>query len=67
MTRWTARPARQIDQLIAGYPDPRSFYINRLAEGVGTIAAAFYPKPVIVRMSDFKSNEYAALIGGGKL
>ena len=55
---------RQIDTLIAGYPDPRSFYINRLAEGVGTIAAAFYPKPVIVRMSDFKSNEYAALIGG---
>jgi len=54
----------QIDPLIAGYPDPRSFYINRLAEGVGTIAAAFYPKPVIVRMSDFKSNEYAALIGG---
>jgi pyruvate,water dikinase len=54
----------QIDPLIAGYPDPRSFYIDRLAEGVGTIAAAFYPKPVIVRMSDFKSNEYAALIGG---
>ena len=54
----------RIDPLIAGYPDPRSFYINRLAEGVGTIAAAFYPKPVIVRMSDFKSNEYAALIGG---
>ena len=54
----------QVDALIAGYPDPRSFYINRLAEGVGTIAAAFYPRPVIVRMSDFKSNEYAALIGG---
>ena len=54
----------QIDPLIAGYPDPRSFYVDRLAEGVGTIAAAFYPKPVIVRMSDFKSNEYAALIGG---
>jgi pyruvate,water dikinase len=55
-----------IDPLIAGYPDPRRFYIDRLAEGVGTIAAAFYPKPVIVRMSDFKSNEYAALIGGGR-
>jgi pyruvate,water dikinase len=54
----------QIDELIAGYLDPRSFYIDRLAEGVGTIAAAFYPRPVIVRMSDFKSNEYAALIGG---
>ena len=48
----------------AGYASPRDFYINRLAEGVGTIAAAFYPKPVIVRMSDFKSNEYAALLGG---
>ena len=54
----------QIAPLIAGYPDPRSFYIERLAEGVGTIAAAFFPKPVIVRLSDFKSNEYAALIGG---
>ena len=56
----------QVDALIAGYPDPRSFYVDRLAEGVGTIAAAFYPRPVIVRMSDFKSNEYAALIGGEK-
>jgi pyruvate,water dikinase len=55
---------REIDSRIAGYTDPRSFYIDRLAEGVGTIAAAFYPKPVIVRMSDFKSNEYAALLGG---
>ena len=56
----------QIDRIIAGYPDGRSFYIERLAEGVGTIAAAFHPKPVIVRMSDFKSNEYASLIGGGR-
>ena len=48
----------------AGYPDPRSFYVLRLAEGIGTIAAAFYPRPVIVRTSDFKSNEYARLIGG---
>ncbi|RMD71773.1 MAG: phosphoenolpyruvate synthase, partial [Gammaproteobacteria bacterium] len=55
---------RRIERIMAGYPDPRSFYVMRLAEGVGTIAAAFYPKPVIVRMSDFKSNEYAALIGG---
>ncbi len=55
---------REIDSRVAGYADPRSFYIDRLAEGVGTIAAAFYPKPVIVRMSDFKSNEYAALLGG---
>lgn len=55
---------KKIEPLIAGYADPKSYYINRLAEGVGTIAAAFYPKTVIVRMSDFKSNEYAELIGG---
>jgi pyruvate,water dikinase len=54
----------QIRPLIAGYPSPREYYVQRLAEGVATIAAAFYPRPVIVRMSDFKSNEYAALIGG---
>jgi len=54
----------RIDPLIAGYPGPVEFYVERLAEGVGTIAAAVYPRPVIVRMSDFKSNEYAALIGG---
>lgn len=55
---------QQIDTICAGYPDRKSFYIKRLAEGISTIAAAFYPKPVIVRMSDFKSNEYASLIGG---
>jgi len=54
----------EITRRIAGYSSPRDFYIDRLAEGVGTIAAAFYPKPVTVRMSDFKSNEYAALLGG---
>ena len=48
----------------ADYARPADFFVQRLAEGVGTIAAAFYPKPVIVRMSDFKSNEYASLIGG---
>ena len=47
-----------------GEEDPRDFFVRRLAEGIGRIAAAFYPKPVIVRMSDFKSNEYARLIGG---
>jgi len=47
-----------------GNEDPRQFFTQRLAEGVGRIAAAFYPKPVIVRMSDFKTNEYAQLIGG---
>ncbi len=53
-----------IDDQMAGYKDPVSFFIDKLAEGVATIAAAFAPKPVIVRMSDFKSNEYAHLIGG---
>ncbi len=51
------------DQM-AGYADPVSFFVDKLAEGVATIAAAFAPHPVIVRMSDFKSNEYANLIGG---
>ncbi len=46
--------------------DPREFFIRRLSEGVGRIAAAFYPKPVIVRMSDFKTNEYARLLGGAE-
>jgi len=55
---------QQIARRSAGYASPRDFYIDRLAEGVGTIAAAFYPKPVTARLSDFKSNEYAALLGG---
>ena len=53
-----------INEHMAGYKDPVSFYIEKLAEGISTIAAAFAPKPVIVRLSDFKSNEYANLIGG---
>lgn len=53
-----------IDSKIAAYESPVEYYIERLKEGVATIAAAFYPKPVIVRLSDFKSNEYANLIGG---
>ena len=53
-----------IERLCAGFAKPADFFVQRLAEGVGTIAAAFYPKPVVVRMSDFKSNEYASLIGG---
>ena len=53
-----------IERLAAAYSSPGAFFVERLAEGVGTIAAAFYPKPVIVRMSDFKTNEYATLIGG---
>ena len=58
-------PVKQaIAAKIVGYRDPVSFYVEKLAEGVATIAAAFWPKRVIVRMSDFKSNEYANLIGG---
>jgi len=53
-----------IDARTKGYADPVTFYVEKLAEGIGTLAAAFWPKAVIVRMSDFKSNEYANLIGG---
>jgi pyruvate,water dikinase len=54
----------EIRRLTGGYDQPADFFIKRLSEGVGTIAAAFYPKPVVVRLSDFKSNEYASLLGG---
>ena len=57
---------RLIDPMIAPYGDPVRYFVERLAEGVATIAAAFAPQPVIVRLSDFKSNEYANLIGGKK-
>ena len=53
-----------IDRLTRGYQRPADYFIEKLAEGVGTIAAAFYPKPVIIRLSDFKTNEYASLTGG---
>ena len=53
-----------VERLSAGYPSPKAFYERKIAEGVATIAAAFYPKKVIVRLSDFKSNEYRKLIGG---
>ena len=55
-----------VDEQMAGYADPVEFFVEKLAEGVSMIAAAFAPEPVIVRMSDFKSNEYANLIGGEK-
>jgi pyruvate,water dikinase len=55
---------REIDQLTAGYEDKSQFFVDKLAQGVAMIGAAFYPKDVIVRMSDFKTNEYANLIGG---
>lgn len=57
---------RAIETRCAGYRDPVDYYREKLTEGVATIAAAFYPKPVIVRCSDFKSNEYAHLIGGNQ-
>jgi pyruvate,water dikinase len=62
--RQPANIRAQIDPLIAGYADPVSFYVERLVEGIATLTAAFAPHPVIVRLSDFKSNEYANLIGG---
>ncbi len=53
-----------IEERISGYEDPRSFFITKLMEGIATLALGFHPKPVIVRLSDFKSNEYAHLLGG---
>ncbi|WP_036774785.1 phosphoenolpyruvate synthase [Photorhabdus australis] len=55
---------QEIKSLMAGYDDPVEFYVGRLTEGIATLAAAFWPKRVIVRLSDFKSNEYANLVGG---
>ena len=63
--RVTDPKAREtIARLLTGYPDGKAFFVERLSEGIGTIAAAFWPKPVVVRMSDFKTNEYASLVGG---
>lgn len=59
-----AEELQQLQNLTEGYARPEDFFIQRLAEGVATIAAGFYPKPVVVRMSDFKTNEYATLLGG---
>jgi pyruvate,water dikinase len=57
----------EIERRTAGYRDKREFFVDRLAQGVGKIAAAFYPRQVIVRLSDFKTNEYAGLLGGAEL
>jgi pyruvate,water dikinase len=59
-----ANEREQLNDLTRNYKKPEDFFIERLSEGVATIAAAFYPKPVVVRMSDFKTNEYATLLGG---
>ena len=60
----SARDRRSIKLMTSRYNNPSDFFIERLSEGVGIIAAAFYPRPVIVRLSDFKTNEYAKLLGG---
>ncbi len=57
---------KAVESVARGHASPRAFYVDRVAEGVASIAAAFWPKPVIVRMSDFKSNEYRKLIGGSR-
>ncbi len=62
--RQSAETKKKIDAKTAGYADPVSFYVDRLAEGIATLSASVAPNPVIVRLSDFKSNEYANLIGG---
>jgi pyruvate,water dikinase len=57
---------KAVESVARGHASPRAFYVDKLTEGIATIAAAFYPKPVIVRLSDFKSNEYKKLIGGSR-
>ncbi|MGO8997710.1 MAG: phosphoenolpyruvate synthase [Polyangiaceae bacterium] len=67
LTRYATLAAsvqRQVDAITVGYPDKTQFFVDRLAQGIGTIAAAFHPRPVILRFSDFKTNEYARLVGG---
>jgi pyruvate,water dikinase len=67
LTRYATLPAevrQQVDAITAGYTDKIEFFVDKLAQGIGAIAAAFYPKPVILRLSDFKTNEYAHLVGG---
>lgn len=59
-----AATQRKVEDLISGYPDGQTYFVEKLSEGIGTIGAAFYPRPVVVRMSDFKSNEYASLLAG---
>jgi pyruvate,water dikinase len=57
---------KAVESIARGHSSPRAFYVDKLAEGIATIAAAFWPRPVIVRLSDFKSNEYRKLIGGSR-
>ncbi len=67
LTRFASLDAQtqaQVEAMTRGYHDKTEYFVDRLAQGIGTIAAAFHPKPVILRLSDFKSNEYATLLGG---
>ncbi|MGH7696692.1 MAG: phosphoenolpyruvate synthase, partial [Gemmatimonadaceae bacterium] len=68
LTRFASLPVserRHVEELTAGYADKTEYFVDTLAQGIGTLAAAFWPRPVILRFSDFKSNEYAHLLGGG--
>ena len=67
LTRYDALPKtlrRRVDELTYGYASKTEYFVDKLAQGIGTLAAAFYPRPVILRLSDFKTNEYAGLLGG---
>jgi pyruvate,water dikinase len=67
LTRYASLPSetqREIDRATRGYPDKIAFFVDRLSQGIATICAAFHPRPVILRFSDFKTNEYAKLLGG---
>ena len=59
---WTPSAKSEVDKLTSGYADKTEYFVDTLARGIGTIAAAFWPKPVILRLSDFKTNEYAHLL-----
>jgi pyruvate,water dikinase len=67
LTRYATLPAsvrREVDRVTAGYDDKVAFFVDRLSQGIATLAATFWPRPVILRFSDFKTNEYAKLVGG---
>lgn len=67
LTRFETLPKevrRQVEEVTEAYPDKQAYFVERLSEGIGLIAAAFYPRPVLLRFSDFKTNEYARLLGG---
>jgi pyruvate,water dikinase len=70
LVRWPAladaAAVEEIGRLTAAYADKREYFVDRLAQGIGKIAAAFWPKPVVLRLSDFKTNEYARLLGGAE-